>query len=399
MLFDVDFLERAHHGGAADMRPIIYVYRSGVLRSRMKKSVVALAARHGLEVGGYLPAEVTSYRPSGLLKEYRLCEWPTGRQPNETVGMLEDILSSGNAISLAVFTPSGGPLLRHAAWQAVEKHCLVLCEAEISERTLERYLRFCDRTTDLLPPDTLLKQHALRSYFEDISSGATISVAELMQRFDEIALTCIDSQTFELSPAVEDEKLGGVHTALLPALQDLVTSQKTWALIAIAQVMDIRQQQGRTRDQRHIELYQKTGALIRPKSQSMSEDASATDVLLWCAVLLAWDRRISLSGADGRRIPDLFGVCVDQMCRDFLMRSDSDLVDPLVGIWPLLLEALDIALVNNERGLPRVRRWFLTELFKASASLPSLGAPPWVGRFHGMIEVVHATLEAETIGK
>jgi hypothetical protein len=399
MLLDIEFLEGADGASAADMRPIVYVYRSGALRSRMKKCVAALAARFGLVVGEYLPSEVSSYRPAGFFDEYRLCDWPKERQPKETVAFVGDILASGKATALAVFTPRSGPLLDHAAWGAIEKHCLVLHEADISKHTLERYLRFCDRTTDLLPSGTLLRQDALQGYFEDVRSGATISVAELIQRFDELALTRVDSHSFELAPVTDDEEVAGGPPALLRGLRELVTKQELSALIAIAQVMDLRQQQGRTVDQRHIELYQKTGAMIRPKARSMYGDAGVTDVLLWCAMLLAWDKRLSVSGANGRRMPEIFGVGVDQMCRDFLMRFGSQPVDPLVGIWPLLQDALDLVAVQNERGLPRVRRRFLMELSTALTRASTSDAPAWVGRLHVLMKNACAMFDAETIVK
>ena len=65
----------------------------------------------------------------------------------------------------------------------------------------------------------------------------------------------------------------------------------------------------------------------------------------------------------------------------------------------VLREALDLALVQNERGLPRVRRWFLAEVWKALRRHPVSGAPAWVSRFHRLIKDACETLEAETIGE
>jgi hypothetical protein len=393
-------------------KPILYVYRSGVLRRRFKEFLEELSKRQGLILTPCFPHEIlTAGPPSGFFGEiYRLCDWPIGGQrvASESVEKVAHVLASGLATKIALLLPEANPLARHPFWAAIEERCCVVEEARVTPDTLMAYLRYFDEETDLAPPGSFLRQENFRDHFADVADDGEISVAELMRRFDEVILTRTKGGSNVVEPPDPEDRVAKAQTpALLRVLRSLVADRDSDELLNLAAIMSNRRQRGWSYVTRHDDLYRTAGALITSpsspsaqpwrKRRAPAQRSDGRRELLWCGVLLGWEEALSRSPSGGRRTPEMFSVIVDQMARDYLCRSsDLDRSDPLLGLWAEIRDALRRGVEARTGGIARFRGHLIIKMGGGTATAPEMRAPEWEIRLRNLsLEAAKAIAETD----
>lgn len=414
-MLDVVFLREP----VTDERAIVYVYRSGALRSQFKKAIdqyceTVSEATAGRELplarGAYAPQEIkSSHPPNGWMPVYHYCEWPRGRRavPGQTIEDIGGILASGEARRLALVLPHTCELLQHRAWATIKRKCCVIEEALITSKTLPDYLRYFDETTDLAPPGSFVHQKSFMAHFDGIGESGGITAGDLLRRFDEIVLTKTRGRSNIVSPPDPQDSLErAAGPALLRILRSLIVEQDRKRLIDLARDMGRRREEGFSCEERHVELYRRGAALlVQPtESKPTADKKRGSGVLrspdgeaeyLWCAVFLAWDERLRSSTSRGALTPEMFGLEVDQMAREYLRRAESKVSDPLDYLWPQIRKTMQRAIDEPGYGLPLARARLVRRMGAQNARPKNVGSA-WARRLNELAgEAVQAFADAE----
>lgn len=123
--------------------PLIYLYRSSVLRAPMRKCLAELGSTLGLEVSSCEPQELLSVLGgASLLPGFNICDWTreTRALPNERVELTLTSLASHDCGDCALFLPAKSPLTAHPNWATAEAASLVLEERLLTPDTLRSTL-------------------------------------------------------------------------------------------------------------------------------------------------------------------------------------------------------------------------------------------------------------------
>ncbi len=146
-------------------RPLVYRYRSGLLRGRFKKALREIAERNG-ELVPCTPTELPYLSVGdGLFPSFVQCDWPPGRtKPSE----LDDVLAAlaDQDRPLAVLIPESHGLFKRASWPSASRGCLVVEEPIVSSATLDAILSYLVRHDAPVFAEGLLGQNSFRDYFE-----------------------------------------------------------------------------------------------------------------------------------------------------------------------------------------------------------------------------------------
>jgi hypothetical protein len=133
-MLDVEYLLNP----PAAIRPLVYRYRSGILRAPMKKALREIAERDGGMVFDCSPSELPSFCAGGhLFSGIPICDWPVGQNAAsgaETISALQAICIA-DCQPFALFVREGSALLRRPQWLDGEKACLVVEEPVVEPDT------------------------------------------------------------------------------------------------------------------------------------------------------------------------------------------------------------------------------------------------------------------------
>ena len=407
-MLDVDFLRERPRPD----RPIIYRYRSGVLRGKVRAIV-----RDWVEAEG---GTLTTCKPAALLGElhganlfrssdkgFTVCDWRRGsEQPAEEVLLaLSDFQSRGES-RIALFVPIACSLAREPLWSTAEGSAFVIEEPEVCARTLLPVLRYLEQSTDLAPGLTLTLQPAFVSSFDEfLEDGGELP--DLIRAFEDRVVTRTDPQTlvFDDRQHRRDEVHKRGPLSSLSLLRRLVADEDSWQLISLVRSLNERRRQGWAVAPLIADVYRITRRLLREidrpsVSQSVQYGGHPSGYvaqeyrsLLWAALLLAWEDRLrqstrSMATSEGRG-PNIFASAVDQLGRVFLARSSwQHDRDGMEGLWPDLNAALAKVDGYESDRVAVARASVVRGLARRLAAGDRGAARLWLTQLHRTVSVV-----------
>ena len=450
-MLDVEFLL----GDQTIDRPLVYSYRSGVLRAALiqafrqqhersyemrdawdyepRLDTVSLAK--GEKRWKRLSAAVVQAESLHSLLQYDsvffppppgVCDWAVLEgEAQAKLPILLNLLT--NSRSPFIFlTPHKGKPTQEAIWPEIKRRCVFLEEPTVNSDTLLPILRYLEATTDLVNKHGLSAQTEFVASFDRVIFGGKADLSTAIQAFEERVLLATDPKDhrFQLSRwTVEAESLDA--PSALEQLRRFLTRQtiEAWVGFYVAFAHRLRTRRWST-EEAMGELYRVSTFVLEGLVRSSasrdywdfkSENPASTfrdlDVgidstsVIWSALILAQETQLleSLRKDDGalHRIPDPFLVVLDQLGRDYLTRvASKNKVDPLRDLWLPLRERLSpwITYARSEdeidlsTTLDRRRLRFVKQLFAHVQSADSLSDLLWMKRLS--LEFVEEGAEA-----
>lgn len=378
-------------------RPLVYRYRSGLLRGRFKSALRAIAERSG-ELVPCTPAELPYLSlGGGLFPSFVQCDWPAGRtKPSELDDALAALADQDRA--LAVLIPESHGLFNRASWPSVSRACLVVEEPIVSSATLDAILSYLVRHDAPAFAEDLLGQRSFGDYFERlVADGGCPDLPSFRQEFDRVVLLHVDPTTgvFSNEGAVADPR--GARNELLRPLRKFVGQNDPGALSDLLHGLAARFPSGRSGRELADELGRFTqnlfaaagsasrervrGTARLPQHRSGYRDQIATGVMLWATVLLAWTPRLSEVGSATARKPvaDASLVEVDQLGREFIRRlRRANQADPVSGLWSALEQVIKIVRLEGEE--PETVQGVLVSVLARGLGEARPTEPRWISR-------------------
>lgn len=338
-------------------RPLIYRYRTGLLRGPLKSALRAIAERNG-ELVSCTPAEFPYLSAGGeLFPSLIQCDWPAGRtKVSELDGVLGALSIQDRPLALLV--PESHGLFSRGLWPAVGRACFVVEEPIVSGATLSAILSYF--VGQAMPDfaEGLLEQKPFRGYFERLVAGGKCpDLPSFWQELERVVLLHVDPNTGIFSNEAARTDRRGARNELLRPLRKFVEQSDPGALSDLIHGLAARFPTGRSSSELADELGRLTrnlfaslvaGASSRRArgtewaSQSIAGhcDPLATSLVLWAAVLITWMSRISENGSATqleRPNADSSLVEIDQLGREFIRRSTlMSPADPVSGLWSAL---------------------------------------------------------------
>lgn len=402
-------------------RPLVYRYRSGLLRGPFKKALRAITERDG-ELVPCTPTELPYLSVGeGLFPSFVLCDWPAGRTK---LSELDDVLTSltDQDRPLALLIPESHGLFNRASWPSASRKCLVVEEPIVSSVTLDAILRYFVRHDAVVSAESLLGQRTFRDYFERLAAdGNCPDLPSFRQEFDRVVLLHVDPITGAFSNAGAVADLRGLRNELLRPLRKFVGQNDPRALSDLLHGLAARFPSGRSGRELADELGRLTQNLFAPVAGSPSpgrargterppqhssgyRDQVATGVVLWAAVLLAWTARLSEVGSAivaRRPVADASLVEVDQLGREFIRRlTRANQADPVSGLWSALEQVIKIVCLEGEE--PETVQGVLVSVLARELGQATPGEPRWISRLRLILAdepVVDAAEHRERSGR
>lgn len=397
-------------------RPLVYRYRSGLLRGRMKRALRAIAERDG-ELVPCAPAELPYLSAGGaLFSSLVQCDWPAGRSK---MSELDDVLGalSDQDRSLALLIPENHGLFNRPSWPDASRACLVVEEPIVSGATVGAILNYFAVHEAPVFAEGLLGQSSFRGYFERlVADGNCPDLPSFRQELERAILLNVDPATgaFSNEGALADPRSG--RNELLRPLRKLVGQGDPGALSDLLAGLAVRFPSGRSGRELADELARLTRNLIVPVATSArgrdrgadsiprsvvgDRNQPGADVVLWAVLLLAWTPRLSEVGssiAPKRPIADVSLVEIDQLGREFVRRlTRARLSDPICGLWSMLENAtrtLDLKAEGPETVQDAMASALLRSLGETTP-----GEPRWISRLR-LLLANEPTRDAENSGR
>ncbi|MGD9729046.1 MAG: hypothetical protein AB7V39_22060, partial [Nitrospiraceae bacterium] len=390
-------------------RPLIYRYRSGILRARVKKIVRVIAEQQGKELVQCSTAELPSYcAGGGLFPSMALCDLQapsTGRSgPNEISAL--QALSHEDVEVAILFVEEGHPMLKEATWSIAARSCVIVEEPEVTTSTVTPILEYLVRQSEFVRNPGLLQDSKFRNHFDDfIAEHERLDLPSFKQEFDRTVLLQVDPRTGRFLPRKAISKQQVSANRIMQPLRGLVERADPSQLPELLHGLAVRFPSGRTGREVADELARRAQTLFKPGVGARltqrdcagrrgfypvaGDGAPKTNVWLWASIVLAFTPRlfrIELQEAGGKPTADLSLVTVDQMGREFLRRLSGEYGgDALVGLWPALEEV--VLRVRNEAEDERTVQGKLVQLLAAKLRATSIGEPSWVGFLRKILTV------------
>ncbi len=424
---DVEFLLAALSGDPlpAD-RPVVYRYRSGVLRRRMIGALRKIALGRGLVLERRTPPLPMLYGWMVDLKQLPLVDWsirvPKGagteknRPPLDHAGLERSLGHLADSLDVPGihFVEHRSRVGRHPGWAAVERGALVIEEPVVTRESLRPILRYLAANTDLAPGADLLGQRGFVASFAGlIEERANLPAA--IQAFEERVLLCTDRATDRYDVTLYRRDVGGRQgrRSLLPHLRDLVALRRERDLVDLLCGFDERRaERGWSAYRLMTELYTRAGRLLEPVSDRRPSRAGerarvaphrvAEGAVLWAALVLAGEdtfvRGVREDKVGYRRGPDLLVPALSALGRDFLAREDrAEAGDPLAGQWPDVARCLCRCGKDDlDDPLERVRGGLVRAL-DAALARGEEARPDWFGQLHEEVSAACRRLDVKAL--
>jgi hypothetical protein len=399
-MFDVEFLLTQPYFDV----PLVYLYRSGALRTAIKDCLKEVKGELSTcDPGGALGL----LAGSSLLPGFNICDWTreNGALPESYMERTLGSLASRGSGECALFLPIDSPLTAHPNWPEVEVASFVVEEPLLSARTLRPILRYLEATTDLADGANFLTQRGFVRNFQDLLEDRKAGLCEAMRAFDQLVLTQTDPETneFFVRHNVDEGLRGFDRTTLSRQLEELVVTNDPAALVQFIVSLESRCR-SRPRAETIVgEIYRWTERLLltaeralrQPGSNSISASRVARGDLgfsevLWAALVLVWENRLLEHARSqdfrARRGPDITIVRWEQMGREFLVRTErGDEEDPLAGRWADLRRAL-MTRRGEDASVPVANRAkVVRSLAHYLSEVPERGRCAWLSKLHGCV--------------
>ena len=200
-MLDVEFLMSPLYAPV-----LVYRYRSGFLRSKVKRAIECEALKQGLSLLAR-PADEMFYVP--LFDDY-YCQydWPVGRAASikKTIPQVISYLKCPD-LPIALFAREGDRLFQDATWSEAEDACLVLEEPQVELSTVDPVLRYLEAQTDFVGEQNLLNQPKLSQYLLGrVEEMGSMELLEFIHIFEETILLYCDPVTNVFTAPLREEE-------------------------------------------------------------------------------------------------------------------------------------------------------------------------------------------------
>jgi hypothetical protein len=349
-------------------RALVYRYRTGVLRPKLREVLSAIAERDGNLVLDCSPSELFSLSVGGgLFQGVGICDWPE-KDLKVTAGQITaglEAICRPDGQAVVLFVSEEREVLKHPLWSKVEDACDVMREPLANLATLLPIMRYLESRS--VPRNELLSQREFLNYFKDIVGQDSMCLAELKQAFDRAVLLFVDPDTgvFSGEGAGRDQQRS--RSIVMRPLRSMVERRDRLQLPELLRGLAVRFPSGRRGGELADELARHTQTLLKPSaSTDRTKSASGQDawfqskpedresmVLVWACVLLIFARRfleIDVPQHSSGLRADQTLVLVDEMGREFFDRTAPAMAsDPLVGLWAELQTSISLARASSEQ--------------------------------------------------
>jgi DNA polymerase III, delta subunit len=376
-------------------RPLVYCYRTGILRPQMKNALREIADRDATYLFGCQPGEIGLVSHSSLLPGIAICDWSKEKASTASALIPEALaaLKTSERCSIALFVRYDDALFAHPSWPEAKIYCLLIEEQLVTSETLALALKYLQTTNDLIRSHNLAEQPELQAYFNEImEEQQSIELPDLIQEFEKTILLNSHLDPGKRLRTVND---GRNRSAILRPLREFVTSKSSYALAELIRGLERKYRDGWRVSELTFELFRVTQKLLnRSDLSARAERAAGYGAMpghdlaapVWAATLLAWTDR--LLEQDSQLIstprPDLFLVTVDQLGRDVMRRCSPQMAgDPLVGLWSDIRKAIATSLSDADE--PKNQKMKLVSEFATYLSRPETENSRWITRLLGLI--------------
>ncbi|MBH5385737.1 hypothetical protein [Bradyrhizobium diversitatis] len=321
---------------------MVYRYRSGILRRRLRQQLRELAQRSSVEITHCDAAEAKArWSVPGLFDEMRICDLSGHGNDKVVRGLLASAIEAPAAPTAILMPASFGGFDLPAEVLHVE-------EAYVTKSNIGKVAQFLSETSDLMSPDLKLRQGELhlrlRRWIEDRGKAL---LPEAMQVFDSAILRLSYRGRCEAATPADQGFEGATRSRLVASLRRFLVSEEALALSDLLQALAIKQERGWNTSDLVVDLVEASLRVVETSgSVSISPDSRSRErlsgsifvaeevALLWGALLLTWSRSFMTDQADQGPVEML--VELEHLCRDFRKRLGDLARDPLSGCWTRL---------------------------------------------------------------
>jgi hypothetical protein len=376
-------------------RPLVYCYRTGILRLQMKNALREIADRDATYLFGFEPRDIGLVSHQSLFPGIAICDWSEENAPiaSALIPEAQAALKTSEGCSIALFVRYDDALLAHPFWPETKTNCFLVEEPLVTSETLRLALKYLETTSDLIRSRSLVEQPEFQAYFtEIIEEQQSIELPDLIQEFDK---TILLNSHVDAGKRLRTETEGRNRSAILRPLREFVASKSSYALAELIRGLERKYRDGWRVPELTNELFRVTQKLLnRSDLSARAERATGYGAMpghdlaapVWAATLLAWTDRLLEQDSQliSKPRPDLFLVTVDQLGRDVMRRCSPQMAgDPLVGSWSDIRKA--IATSVSDGGEPKNQKMKLVSEFAAYLSRPEAENSRWIARLRGLL--------------
>ena len=332
-MLDIDFLKTPRSVGGV----LIYFYRSGVLRRRMRDCVAASATADGnMLISVSWNDLVAGWSAPSLLPGIRYCELSNNRLSRavdrET---LIDVVKLKPAAPTVVFAPFDSGI-RDAVRDVLE----VVEEPVVTETNLAFLLEFLVEQSEFFLPREGAEYPEFEQYFRRWLEGAgSASLIELSREVDRALLLYVDRETRRFVAPLETEFFSEAPPYIVRALSRVLRDDNPNDVVDLLRAVSLKVDRGWTPRELADDLCRGTRLLVIRAFRAGDDgehESTAADVerlWLWSVILLTSTQ--ALKGGHQKNADDdssQFLVVVEQIHREFCRRTASK-PDPLANLW------------------------------------------------------------------
>lgn len=334
-------------------RPIVYSYRTGVLRPAIEAAVAQLAQEKGLMRAEMSPRELETHLLSEtLFPSYRITDWPTV-QPPKLRPVMRSVIGglATTAVRELVVIVEAGTAFDRAARSAVSESWLLVEEQDVRPENVDGVLEYLSQGSKYKAGQNPRTLAGFDEYFKElICAHGSLELPPFLQFFNKATLLgCQTGSPDFRPPAIAVESV--VRSLVLAPARHLIASPGVGPAADVMRGFCVKHKNGWSRGRLLAELYR--------VSQVLLEDAIdgarhlQRNAMLFLSTLIAWDR--ALRGSDGRersfrRQDNAFLVELDGFVDDYIERCRSTVVDPLTGHWAEVGRILERESSKRARG-------------------------------------------------
>lgn len=380
-------------------RPIIYIYTHGSVRKAVRLAIETMLDEWPT-FDRCKPSELGAYLKGRTLfpLDAVFCDWrttPGGNVPFEEIQSLQ-ALATHKEGNCAVFVHQQDPIRNVPQWSGAEQSAFVIEEPSVTKENLPIILRYMQHETALGIPEELLAQQTFLDGFSDLIETKRSSIFEARYRFIELALTQTETADGSvLTPGGDPARLRRADEAAFRALRKLTLSSDHDSARAFVAALEERALIGDWSSPLMSRTYGWTARLLGALQMTAwtKESYSASDpeldgVLVWAALLCAWEARLFESttkdSGGRRRDPNMQIVEFERLTRAYLDRMVVR--DPLVGHWAHLRTCIDAAKRGEMNPQARARFRVLQALHSTLAGCALDRATTWKIRLTSLLE-------------
>jgi hypothetical protein len=353
-VLDIDLLaERAPFAGV-----VIYRYKTGFLRPAVLQLIEELSGRAGTMYSAYEVSDLVRRWNEAEAETFfpgiRVCDLGEPRLAHRGFGKLKPLFS----------VEAGQPtiiMLPFAKYNdGFHPGALVVDEPVVTERNILRLLQYVANNTDLPGAIQFYSQIAFQTYFRKwIEVEGRAYLPKLIEEFENAILLYSEPGSGVFCSPRRDEAGPPTRSFLVSALNRYLRHQGADTRAGLLRAISVRRVRGYADHTIISDLVVASRNVVEKVGQQTrghhvatpSAEASPEAVLLWGALILAWDRKNACGsvGSGDRRLP--LPIAVEHLCHDFEARVSDLVCDPLVEVWSDLADISPVQPLSGDEEL------------------------------------------------